>query len=81
MKNEQKNENSVEGNGDHMNDDKHIMPAIIEYVLTQFKLKQGLAKYKKQMEEATKKELLQRKNINAIIRCKQIDSERLKKCH
>ena len=50
------------------------MATIVEYILTQYGLKQGLAKYGKQAEEATKKELTQIHNMNAI---KPLDANKL----
>ena len=43
-----------------------MIATIMEYVLNQYCFKQGLAKYRKQAEEATEKELAQIHNMNAI---------------
>ena len=66
MENEQKSENSIEDNGFQMNDDKNAMPAIVEHILMQYSLKQGIAKYGKRAEKATEKELSQIHNMDAL---------------
>ena len=63
---ETKNENHVRDNGFNTNDDENILPAIVKYVFMQYNLKQRIAKYGKRSVKATKKELSQIHNMNAL---------------
>ena len=46
--------------------EEDMMTTILEYILTQYNLKQGLERYGKREEQATKKGLVQIHNMNAL---------------
>ena len=67
------NEETTKCKGSYTAEKEDVMATIVEYILT---LKQGLARYGKQAEEATEKELVHIHNMNTL---KSFDANKLLK--
>ena len=61
-----KSKKHIEEDNTDMRNHEDMVPSIIEYVLAQCNLRQGLAKFGDKAQKATEKELLQIHNMNAL---------------
>ena len=66
MKMDTKSKKHIEGDDCDTKYDEEIMPIIIQYVLTHYNLKQGIAKFGEKVEKAIEKELSEIHNMNAL---------------